>query len=355
MSPKRRHFDRYFGQNPIFRRNIADIFRFFSIFPAIDFLYQKSFRLSPISDISPIYRPIYPKFQSFIVTTTSIETCNAIVTCLGDAPFSVLIDESRDISTNEQMVVVLRFVDKKGHVVKHLLGFERVTNTSALSLKAVIEDLFARHGLSLSRLRKQGYDGASNMRSEFNGLKTLILKENEYAYYVHCFSHQLQLALVAVANNHIQIATLFNLVANIVNVVGASCKQRDVLREKQVTRVIELIDNEELSSGRGLNQDTNLTRAYDTHWGSHYYYLIILIDMFSSVVDVLDMALEDGINVEQRGETNVLLDLLQSFEFVFNLHLMKSILGITNELSRALQRKDQDIVNAMTFVQASKQ
>ena len=90
-------------------------------------------------------------------------------------------------------------------------------------------------------------------------LMVSILKENEYAYYVHCFSHPLQLALVAVAKNHIQIVTLFNLVANIVNVVGASCKRLDILREKQATRVIELIDNEELSSGRGLNQETNIT------------------------------------------------------------------------------------------------
>ena len=58
-----------------------------------------------------------------IVTAASIETCNAIVTYLGDAFFSVLIDESLDISTKEQMAVVLRFVDKKGHVVEHLLGF----------------------------------------------------------------------------------------------------------------------------------------------------------------------------------------------------------------------------------------
>ena len=147
------------------------------------------------------------------------------------------------------------------------------------------------------------------------------------------FSHQLQLALVAVANNHIQIMTLFNLVDNIVNVVGASCKRRDILREKQATRVIEIIDNEELSSGRGLNQETNLTRACYTLWGSHYYSLISLIYMFSSAVDVLDMVLEDGINAEQRGEANVLLALLQYFEFVFNFHLMRSILGITDELS----------------------
>ena len=85
-----------------------------------------------------------PEIHKDIVTAASIETCNAIVTCLGDAFFSVLIDESRDISTKEQMAVVLRFVDKKGHVVEHLLGFEHVTNTSALSLKVAVEDLFAR-------------------------------------------------------------------------------------------------------------------------------------------------------------------------------------------------------------------
>ncbi|GMP88609.1 hypothetical protein CsSME_00040530 [Camellia sinensis var. sinensis] len=32
-------------------------------------------------------------------------------------------------------------------------------------------------------LLRQGYDGASNMQGEFNGLKTLILKENPCAYY----------------------------------------------------------------------------------------------------------------------------------------------------------------------------
>ncbi|XP_028118220.1 zinc finger MYM-type protein 1-like [Camellia sinensis] len=144
------------------------------------------------------------------------------------------------------------------------------------------------------REKGQGYDRASNMESEFNGLKTLILKENPCAYYVHCFAHQLQLALVAVSKNHNQIALLFTLVSNVVNVVGAS------------------------------------------------------------LTDVLEMISEDGSNSEQRAEANVLLDSIQSFEFVFNLHLMKTILAITSELLQALQRKDQDIVNAMNLVQISK-
>ena len=168
---------------------------------------------------------------------------------LGDAFFSVLIDESRDISTNEQMAVALRYVDKKGHVVKRFLGIEHVTDTSALSLKVAIEDLFCRYELSLSRLRGQGYDRASNMQGQFNGFKTLIMKENECAYYVHCFAHQLQLALVAVTKNHNKIATFFNFVANMVNVVGSLCKRQDLLREKQANRVVESVHNGELPSG----------------------------------------------------------------------------------------------------------
>jgi hypothetical protein len=45
---------------------------------------------------------------------------------------------------------------------------------------------------------------------------------------------------------------------------------------------------------------------------------------------------------------------MQSFEFVFILHLMKKVLGITHELCQALQRSDQDIVNTMKLVKMSK-
>ncbi|XP_031247116.1 uncharacterized protein LOC116104823 [Pistacia vera] len=45
---------------------------------------------------------------------------------------------------------------------------------------------------------------------------------------------------------------------------------------------------------------------------------------------------------------------MENFEFVFLLFLMKRVLGITNEPSQALQRKDRDLFNAIQFIQISK-
>ncbi|XP_060974064.1 uncharacterized protein LOC115695026 [Cannabis sativa] len=274
---------------------------------------------------------------------------------INNSLFSILVDESRDISIKERMAVVLRCVNKKGLVIERFVGIEHVANTTSSSLKEAIDKLFSRYGLSMTRLRGQGYDGASNMQGEFNGLKTLILKENPCAFYVHYFAHQLQLCLVYVVKKHTEVASLFSVVSSVANVVGASSKQCDILREKQGVRIAEALDNGEILSGRGLNQETSIKRSGDTRWGSHYGTLLNLVTLFSSMIDVLGIVAYDGANSEQRSEANNLLCLMLSFDFVFSLHFMRTLLGIINELSIALQRKDQDIVNAMNLVKLCKQ
>ncbi|XP_008231297.1 PREDICTED: uncharacterized protein LOC103330486 [Prunus mume] len=68
---------------------------------------------------------------------------------------------------------------------------------------------------------------------------------------------------------------------------------------------------------------------------------------------LLKLIIEDG-STDNIGEANKSLRDIQSFEFVFCLFFMRSILGVTNDLSQALQRKDQDIGNAMTLVKDCK-
>lgn len=111
-------------------------------------------------------------------------------------------------STNELMAIAVLYVDD-GRINDRFIGAKHVTDSSGVSLNSVINEFFSRNGSSISRLHGQGHDEASNMHSQFNGLKTLILKENECVFYVHCFAHKLQLAVIDVPKNHIEVVSHF--------------------------------------------------------------------------------------------------------------------------------------------------
>ena len=75
-----------------------------------------------------------------------------------------------------------------------------------------------------------------------------------------------------------------------------------------------------------------------------------MISMHPTILDVL-MAL--GQDTSRRGEwpkIHTMIGVLESFDFIFSVHLMLEILGQTNELFECLQIRDQDILNAMSLM-----
>ncbi|KAL0825599.1 hypothetical protein Bca101_049276 [Brassica carinata] len=283
------------------------------------------------------------------------EVTQSIIQEVDHGVFCLLVDESADVSTKEQVAVVFRFVDKKGIVKERFTGIIHVQETSSASLKCAIDSFFAKHGLSMKKLRGQGYDGASNMKGEFNGLRSLILRENSSAYYVHCFAHQLQLVVVGVAKKHFEVSDFFDKIYVLLNVVGASCKRKDKIREDQRKIIEEGVREGKIKTGKGLNQECSLQRPGNTRWGSHYKTLLRLADLFTSIIKVLEYVESDGSDGIKRCQANGLLKYFHTFDFVFYLQLMLLLLGLTHNLSKALQRKDQDILNAMSLVKSTKQ
>ncbi|XP_037410385.1 uncharacterized protein LOC119273263 [Triticum dicoccoides] len=97
----------------------------------------------------------------------------------------------------------------------------------------------------------------------------------------------LQLVIVAVSKKHDDIADFFYMISVLFNVVGASCKRKDMIREKHREEVIKAIGSGQISTGTGLNQEQTLQRAGDTRWGSHYRTLSSLVKLFPSVMSIL--------------------------------------------------------------------
>ncbi|XP_039783334.1 zinc finger MYM-type protein 1-like isoform X3 [Panicum virgatum] len=291
-----------------------------------------------------------PDIQKDLTKACAEEVTSVIMDEIRGKKFSVLIDESRDVSIKEQMAVILRFVNDEGKVMERFLGLQHVQSCTAIALKEALVRMLSSHNLSISMLRGQGYDGASNMRGEFNGVQKLIRDENPYAFYVHCFAHQLQLVVVTVSTSSADIADFFNYVPLIVNNVGASCMRKNALLAKHHDVLLEKIENGEIMTGRGLNQESSLARPGDTRWGSHLKTLLRILVMWEAIIDVLEIVKKDSIKPACNGGALGLIGKMESFDFVFILHLMIELLSMTDILSRALQRKDQDIVEAMHLI-----
>ncbi|KAL6561484.1 hypothetical protein OROMI_017085 [Orobanche minor] len=273
---------------------------------------------------------------------------------IGGAKFSILVDEAKDASDKEQMAIVLRFVDNKGVLRERFFAIAQVADTSASTLKKAICDVLGQYNLHISDMRGQGYDGASNMRGSWNGLQALFLRDSPSAYYVHCFAHRLQLALVAAAESEVSIWLFFSKLNSIVNLIRSSPKRQAELQEAQAIEVENMVISGERDTGRGANQVCNLQRAGKTRWSSHFESICSLVDMYSSVIAVLKIIIKDGSSRSMRGEAAGCLREMQLFDFVFILSLMHKIMGVTNLLCKALQGEAMDILNAMESVSVTK-
>ncbi|KAL6211703.1 hypothetical protein ACLB2K_016926 [Fragaria x ananassa] len=241
---------------------------------------------------------------------------------VGDAKFCLLVDEALDESSKEQMAIILRFVDSDGLVRERFFHVVSVSDTCAATLKSKIDSVLSEYNLQVENLRGQGYDGASNMRGEWNGLQALFLQKCPYAYYVHCFAHRLQLALNAAAKDEVEV-------------------------------VLQLADGE-LEKGKGANQTCNLQRPGATRWSSRYNSVKNLMKLYNSTTSVLGNMRDNGLNGKTRGQALGAYTALRSFDFVFCLLLLHKTMGITNKLCKSLQEQSQEIINAMNLVSSTK-
>ena len=101
----------------------------------------------------------------------------------------VSMDETRDISGKEQVSIIIRFVDSNDVIQERLLSFCATSKTDAASLLTLLKTSLTTEGLKLENVIGQCYDGASNVRGEYNGVPAKVKEISPKALYVHCYAN----------------------------------------------------------------------------------------------------------------------------------------------------------------------
>ncbi|CAB4037800.1 Hypothetical predicted protein, partial [Paramuricea clavata] len=116
--------------------------------------------------------------------------------------FSIQCNEKLDVSTKEQLSVIVR-LDRGAEVVERFLKFRNVsTDRTARAICDVVKGVLSRYSESVkAKLIMQIYDGAAVMSGHLNGVRTLIRQDYPFAFFFHCAAHRLNLVLCQSALN----------------------------------------------------------------------------------------------------------------------------------------------------------
>lgn len=248
--------------------------------------------------------------------------------------FSILVDETKDISHKEQLSFVVRFFANK-KVNECFLDFKPANGLDAKSLSELILDTLKSYGLDIgSCLVGQGYDGASVMSGVNKGVQQLVRQSAPLAIYVHCYAHKLNLILVDACKSVSEARDFFALLERFYVFTSSS-----LMHKKWVEAQSELYPGEPIRQ---------LQRLSDTRWACR----VVSCRNIRDRLDALVYMLEDvagGRNAERAVEARGLL-LLLDFKFVLFLHLFCDILGKIHIVSNQLQSSSADLSAAADLV-----
>lgn len=266
---------------------------------------------------------ISPGIQNELIGIISEEISKKIVDEVSESPYySILVDETTDIAGIEQMSLCVRYL-KDEIVFEKFLKFTPVDNTSGENIANTIISVMEALKLDLTKLRGQGYDGASNMTGKIKGVKTRILQKFPLAQYTHCSSHALNLVIMSSCKNQ-QIQNMIGTVKTVTNFIRDSHIRRNCFKSN-------LPDNTNIKMIKSL---------CETRWVERHKVINEFVELFPTIIHTLQSLRE------KDNSSVVYLNSVLDFEFVVCLKIMKVFSSLLMPISIALQRPGCDLLEA---------
>ena len=268
-----------------------------------------------------------PVIQNELIKIMGNQVLREILEPIKDAPFfSLMADETTDVSNKEQLVICLRWVSKNFEPKENYVGLYEIENIRAETIFNSLADILKRFGLQISQLRGQCYDMGASMAGSKTGVSKRVSDIEPRAIYTHCYGHALNLA----CSDSIR-----------------SCKMlRNALDvTKEITKLIKESPRRE-AIFKKLKDAQDLTKASPgirilcpTRWTVKADAFDSILQNYSVLQDVWEESLEYVKDLDMRGRINGVLAYMNKFEFIFSIFLAEMLFRHCDNLSKALQKE----------------
>ena len=263
--------------------------------------------------------------QNEIVKIMATNILRDISTKLQQSPFlTLMMDETTDISNNEQTTIVLRWVSEDLIVNEEFIGLYQVPSIDAATLVSVARDTFQRLNLSFSKLRGQCYDGASSMSGAKSGVAKRISEEEPRAVYTHCYGHSINLAACDAIKQCKPIKCALEVTHEICKLIKYSPRREGIFRE--------------LKNANDLSADCSsmgIRVLCPTRWTVRANALASIICNYTVLQSTWEEAADVVRDTESKARINGVAAQMKRFEFLFGTLLGEMLLQHCDNLSQA--------------------
>ncbi len=247
--------------------------------------------------------------------------------------YSIMADESTDISSKEELAICGRWLED-GKAVEGFLGLVHVHEVNAEALTKYLLAFLHDKGISLQKIRGLGFDGTNTMSGERSGVQKRMRSLVPSALYIHCHCHKLQLAAVYSANEHNEVKRVLGTLLTMWKCFHYSPKKAEKLAE------IEAVLN---------TPEIKVTKPSDTRWLARERCVRAVRQVLPALVKTLKEIHAESGDAEVYG----LSVLLCTYKFVACLYMLCDVLHTVAKLQGGLQSKDLDLSVVPVMVQTT--
>ena len=260
--------------------------------------------------------------------------------------FSLLADESRDISNKERLTCILRWVSLPDlEINEDFIGMYLIKKPDAETIAASLKDILLRCNLMLDDYRWQAYDGASTMSGHLSGVGVRLQAENPVAYRIHCANHRLDLVLKACANESKLIGDVLSLVQELAVFIRQSPVRMSVY---------ESIAKECLASNENCVGAENLHLLCPTRWTVRTCAIKAVLDNYQGIYDTLRNISETGSTRDSRDKAAGIAKKMTQFATFLGLRFAMNVFSVCEQLACTIQTKGILAQTVMNGVKALK-
>ena len=237
---------------------------------------------------------------------------------------SVQADETTDCAMHAQLSIIIRYVNE-GKICERFLGFYDVSDDkSSARLANVILTVLESFNEVKKKVVSQTYDGAAVMSGELNGVQRKLKDSGfQFAYFIHCYAHKLNLVLTKSAEKVTGIKMFFSHLRAFSKFTSSSTKRKALFR----------------------NYNINIPSLCETRWCYRTRTVSAIKSQHENLKGAFTniLANDEKWDEDTLSQADNLLAKLNDFKFMFFINCFEKFLSQAEKVYDILQCRQLDI------------